>query len=234
MDIGRSIRFVFEDKDWISKLLVGLLISIVPILNFAFFGYLIRLLRNVREGILFPLPDWSDIGDYFVKGLIVFVVAIIYLIPVILIGLIFGGVGAITDIATEGNVTEAASGFFAGAGILFSCLTILYSLAFAFYYYAMMIHFSKHGTFGSCFEIREIIKIISDNLSEYLTAWVIAILFGIVLGIVGTIAFTILFFIPCIGWIVALVLGAFLAVWPNVVIFHMFGQVGTTQMETVA
>lgn len=229
MDVGKSLRFVFDDKDWISKLLVGLLVSIVPILNFAFLGYTVRLLRNVREGILYPLPDWSDIGDYFVKGLILVVVIIIYMIPIIILSLILGGAGAVTDMTASGDLADIAGGLIAGAGVLLTCLVTIYVLVFTFYFYAMVIHFSRFGTFGSCFEFGKIFKIISDNLREYLTGWVVALLFGIVLGIVGAIAFTILFFIPCIGWILSLVLGAFLAVWPNLVIFHLFGQVESLQ-----
>jgi putative Mn2+ efflux pump MntP len=64
------------------------------------------------------------------------------------------------------------------------------------------------------------------------TAWVVALLFGIALVVVGGIAFTILALIPCIGWIAAILLGAFLAVWPNIVIFHLFGQVGALATKT--
>lgn len=232
MDVGKSIRFVFEDKDWVSKLLIGVLVSIVPILNFAFIGYLVQMLRNVVDGISYPLPDWSDFGDKFVKGLILIVVAFIYLLPVIIISAALGGIGSATSAATSGDVADVVSGLFAGLGVLVSCIVGLYSLAFTFFYYALAIHFSKEGTFGSCFEVGKIVKLISSHLGEYVTAWVVALLLGIALVIVGGIAFTILAFIPCIGWIAAVLLGAFLAVWPNIVIFHLFGQVGALAPKT--
>ncbi|MCK4900594.1 MAG: hypothetical protein KAS38_17565, partial [Anaerolineales bacterium] len=63
MDIGKSFTFSFEDKDWITKYLLGALISAIPILNFAWMGYMIELIVNVADDVPSPLPDWSDLGD---------------------------------------------------------------------------------------------------------------------------------------------------------------------------
>ena len=38
MDVGKSVGYVFEDQKWTNKLLIGMLVSIVPIVNFALFG----------------------------------------------------------------------------------------------------------------------------------------------------------------------------------------------------
>ena len=69
MDYGKSFTFVFEDEKWISKFAVGVLITLVPILNFATYGYVIQLLKNVRDGEEKPLPEWDDFGKFFVDGL---------------------------------------------------------------------------------------------------------------------------------------------------------------------
>jgi hypothetical protein len=232
MDVGKSFRFVFEDKDWVSKLLISVLVSLVPILNFAFIGYLVQLILNVSEGIAFPLPDWSDFGDKFVKGLIMVVAGFIYALPIIILVVVVAGAGALTEVAGGGDLSDVAGAAFTGTAILFSCLSILYGFALTFFYFGMAIHFSREGTFGSCFQIGKIINLISSNLGEYLTAWLVSLLFGFVLTIAASIAFTFLSIIICIGWIVMFLLAAFLAVWPNIVIFHLFGQVGA--LDTVA
>ena len=66
MDVGKSIRFVFEDKQWFSKVLIGSLILLVSIpLTFVLVGFLglaivsgysLDVLRNVRAGSARPLP----------------------------------------------------------------------------------------------------------------------------------------------------------------------------------
>lgn len=236
MDVGKSFRFVFDDKDWASKLLLGLLVSIVPILNLAWNGYLVQLVRNVSQGDELPLPDWSDFGDKFVKGLILAVVSFLYALPIMVIIFVMAMGGILTGVSLEGDITETVASIFVGVGILFGCLIMLYALALTFFLPAVYIHYSREETFGSCFEIGEIIKLISANVSEYLTAWVVSLLFGIVLGVLASILFTILFAIICIGWILAIALWAFLAVWPFTVVAHLFGQVGgmteTSELST--
>lgn len=236
MDVGKSFRFVFDDKDWVSKLLLGLLVSIVPILNLAWYGYLVQMIRNVSQGNESPLPDWSDFGDKFVKGLVLAVATFIYSLPILAIIIIMAIGGVMADISTDGNLTDTVASVFAGVGILFGCLILLYALALTFYLPAVYIHYSREETFGSCFEVGKVYKLVSAHISEYLTAWVVMLLFGIVLGILSSILFTILFAIICIGWILAVALWAFLTVWPFTVYAHLFGQVGalseTSELST--
>jgi hypothetical protein len=59
MDIGKAFSFPFEDDDWLTKLFLGAVVSIVPILNFAWGGYTVDILRNVIDGVPRPLPAWK-------------------------------------------------------------------------------------------------------------------------------------------------------------------------------
>ena len=86
MDIGKSLTFVTEDEKWLEKLGIGALITAVPILNFAWSGFMVDLMRNVAAGEPKPLPDWSDLGDKFVKGLIITLAGLIYALPALLVG----------------------------------------------------------------------------------------------------------------------------------------------------
>ena len=66
MDINKAFRFIFDDKQWISKLLIGVLMTltsflIVPALILQ--GYLVKIIRQVRDGQDNELPEWSDYGD---------------------------------------------------------------------------------------------------------------------------------------------------------------------------
>ena len=225
MDVGQSFRYVFDDKKWVSKLLIGLLVSIVPILNFAWNGYLVRLLNRVSAREEEPLPEWDEFGDKWVKGLILFVVGLIYAIPVVIL-VIIAAMGGVAVGTSTGDVQDIVGGIFAGVGILFTCLISLYLLGLTFYMPAVYIHFSRKEDFGACFEIGKIIDLIRENIGEYLTAWVVTVLFGLVLGVVAAVLFTILSVIPCIGWILEVILMGFLVVWPSTVFAHLFGQVG--------
>ena len=72
MDAEKSFTFPFEDTEWVSKLGLGALISMVPILNFAWSGYLVDIIRNVMNNDAEPLPTWDDLGKKFNDGLILF------------------------------------------------------------------------------------------------------------------------------------------------------------------
>ena len=59
MNIGKAFSYPFEDDEWLTKLFLGAIVSAVPILNFAWTGYTVDILRNVTDGVSLPMPDWS-------------------------------------------------------------------------------------------------------------------------------------------------------------------------------
>ncbi len=234
MDIGKSFSYPFEDDNWISKLLLGAVVSLVPILNFAWTGYTVDIVRNVIDGVSLPMPEWSEFGDKFVKGFFIWAAGFIYSLPAILIGCLPLGVLAISAGAESSNTTETFQSVFAGVGILFGCLVFLYALVLSFYFPAVFINLAKKGTFGSCFEVGEIFKIVSKNTSEYLTAWLVSIVGGIVIGIIVAIVSIVLGFIPCIGWILAWLLSALSSVYIFALYAHLFGQVAAPETASIS
>ena len=73
MDIGSAFTFVFDDEDWIKKVAIGggiilLGIILLPLLLLGLLlflplnGYMLEVLKNVRDGQAKPLPEWSDFG----------------------------------------------------------------------------------------------------------------------------------------------------------------------------
>lgn len=234
MDIGKSFSYPFEDDDWISKLFLGAVVSLVPILNFAWTGYTVDIVRNVIDGVSLPLPEWGDFGDKFVKGFFIWAAGFIYSLPALIIGCLPLGVLAVSAGVESSNTTETFQSIFAGVGIFFGCLIILYALVLSFYFPAVFINFATKGTFGSCFEVGEIIKIVSKNTSNYLTAWLVSIVGGIVVGIIVAIISVLLGFILCIGWILAWLISALSSVYLFALYAHLFGQVTATDTASIA
>ena len=225
MQIGKSFTYAFEDAKWATKLLLGALIAAVPILNFAFVGYLVDIIRRVSRNELEPLPGWDDLGKKFMDGLILTIAGLIYAIPLFLFGIPFFGVifsAAMSGDADLANSLMAAS---AGVGILFGCLAAIYILFLTLFSPAMYVNFARKGNFGACFEIGKIIKVASSNFGNYLLAWLMAIVAGLVIGLVGGILSGLLNFIPCIGQILSWLISAVMSVLIGVVYAHLFGQV---------
>src|SRR6267143_4544312 len=87
-DFLRPFTYVFDDPRWIPKILLGgvfVLASMFLVGIFFIYGYLAKLVRNVINGVPSPLPEWDDLGEYFSEGVKLFVVGLIYAIPMIIV-----------------------------------------------------------------------------------------------------------------------------------------------------
>jgi hypothetical protein len=225
MDVGKSIGYVFEDKKWTDKLLIGMLVSIVPIVNFALFGWVIDIMKNVSQRQAEPLPAWENFGDKFVKGLILFVVGLIYLLPALVIACVAIGVPLVNGGFRDVGERELAGMFF-GTFTLSLCAISIYGLLISFLMPAIFLNFARKGTFASCFEFGEIWRIMSKNLGDYIVAWLIVIVISTIISFISGIVGAPLAFIPCCGWIVAGIIFGVATTWMSAVFGHLFGQIG--------
>jgi hypothetical protein len=81
MDFGRSFGYVTRDPRWISKLVIAAAINSVPILSFALTGYALEIIRRVYSGAPQELPEWDDLGDMFVRGLVASLGMFLWMLP---------------------------------------------------------------------------------------------------------------------------------------------------------
>ena len=205
MDVGKSVGYVFEDQKWTNKLLIGMLVSIVPIVNFALFGWVIDIMRNVSQRQPNPCRSGTTLATSSSRAPSCLSWALIYSLPALLITCpaIFLPFTR-GDFSREGQ--QALAGMIAGTSLLLVCAISIYALLISFLMPAIFLNFARKGTFAACFEFGEIWRIMSKNLGEYIVAWLIIIVVGIaasfLIGIVGGV----LAFIPCCGWILAWIL----------------------------
>jgi hypothetical protein len=114
-------------------------------------------------------------------------------------------------------------------GVLFLsllCIFILYGFLFSILYPAILVMFSREGTFASCFRLREAFELVRRNTGVFLTAWGVSLITGLGVGLLVGFVNLVVGFIPCIGWIVGTVFSFISAVYANVVYAHLFGQFG--------
>jgi hypothetical protein len=82
MDISRAFSFVTEDEQWVSKILLGGVIILIPIIGpFFLLGYMLTIAEQVGLDNPRPLPVWGEFGALLMKGLYFFVISLVYLIP---------------------------------------------------------------------------------------------------------------------------------------------------------
>jgi hypothetical protein len=216
MDIGSAFSFVFDDQDWIKKIAVGggiLLAGIIltPILvGLALFlpisGYMLETLKNVRDGHPTPLPEWTDFGALFSKGLMVAVIYLVYNLPSLILVCASAGVNIF---ASNPDVDPDLAATLAIVGGCISCVQFLVSLAGNILIPGALIRYARAESLGSAFQVMEIINFIKNNIGDY----VIVFLLTIVAGMVGG-----------LGFILCIIGVFFTAFWANLVTANLYGQ----------
>jgi len=188
MDIGSSFSYMFQDEDWIKKILIGGVVGIIPIVNFAAIGYMIQIIRNVRDGQALPLPEWDEFGKYFVDGLWIFLIFLVWSIPIILVACL-QGIGT----AVLAEASEDAANAFGVISACFSCVIVLWALVIAAVSPAILVRYAEIGEFMAGFQFSEILNIIRANVGNYiiviLLIWVASLIasFGVILCVIGVI-----------------------------------------------
>jgi hypothetical protein len=118
MDLKRGLTFPTLDPQWIVKVLIGTLISFIPILNFVGIGYSLDVTRNVSHGQETPLPEWNDFGGQFIRGFLAVIIQLLWALPLLVLScpllLVF--------VASLDPETGQVSG---GGGVLLACLPFL-------------------------------------------------------------------------------------------------------------
>src|ERR671933_927085 len=110
MDFGRGLSYIRQAPNWLVKTLLGSVISVVPILNFASTGYSMDVIRNVYAGRETPLPEWGEnFGDRWIRGLIAMVIVFIYMLPLAILGCGFALVGVAGSAPDIGQAERSAT-----------------------------------------------------------------------------------------------------------------------------
>ncbi len=215
MDIGKALTYITEDERWVMKVLIALAMTffsflIIPAIILE--GYMVAIARNVMKGEERPLPEWDDWGGFLRDGFNLFVALLVYTLPFWLLACIVGistiGFSGLSEVSED----AAVAGMLATFGLV-GCLTLLFVLALLFVSPAVIVQYLRNNNLGACFRFGEVFGIVRDHIGD------IAIVVGIVFAIMFVTS--LVANIPCIGWIVSLLVGPYLAVvWG-----HLYGQI---------
>lgn len=177
MDIGLAFSYITRDREWIKKVLIGGAISLIPIIgSFVVYGYIVRIIRNVVDGVPNPLPEWDDFAAYLTNGFLAAVGVFIWGAPLFILAFCLAVFGSIND------ATSILS-------LLGWCL--VYPLLFLYMVVVPPIvvgRFAMDGNFNSMLDFNGIIaQIRSVGVGPYAMLLVLAIVASFV-GSLGLIA----------------------------------------------
>src|SRR5512138_4945 len=147
--LGDSFDYAKEGLmgQWVKWLLL-IIISIIPIVNFIMFGYLMEILRGARTA-----PELNDYGRLFVDGFKLFIVGLIYAIPLIVLYVIL--FGASLAMISSGSDTAAAAGF--GTMMIGMLLVFVLGLVIALFEVIGAVRLARTDSIGEAFDFSAIL-----------------------------------------------------------------------------
>jgi hypothetical protein len=185
MDVGRAFSFVFEDDEWITKIVIGALIALIPILGqIVLLGYAFQVARNVMQGHPRPLPAWSEFGSFLGMGFVGFIIGLVYALPLILLSCVIGFI----PILGAGGGEEAAAASILGAMGCLLPLIIIGSLVISVIIYPAYVRYIRTNELSEAFQVSEVFKMVQREPGTWLMVWLLGILYSIVAS-AGSIAF---------------------------------------------
>jgi len=206
MDFGRGFSYVRQDPNWLVKTVLGSVISLVPILNFAATGYAMDVLRNIHNGQETPLPEWGEnFGDRLVRGFIGTIIQFIYALPIVLLGC---GLAIVTSVGASSLGENGA----AGLGLFGLCLVPIFIVAtFGLSILGMIgqARYAISNDFGQALRVGEVVAEFRQNLGR----WLGLIGMAIVLSLAAT-----------VGFAITCGLGILLAFYLTLVTYHWIAQ----------
>ncbi|NPA92898.1 MAG: DUF4013 domain-containing protein [Chloroflexi bacterium] len=166
MDFGKAFSYVFEDEGWITKLLIGGLILLIPIVGaLTVLGWALEIGRRVASGQESDiLPDWSDFGTYLVRGLKAFVVMFVYALPIIILEIC-----PITLTAmAQGMESQSMASIAQIINLLVSCVVFVYEIFLLIIAPAALMRFTMQGDdIKAGLAFGEIFSQVKANLGVY-------------------------------------------------------------------
>ncbi|WP_048191655.1 DUF4013 domain-containing protein [Methanobacterium sp. SMA-27] len=224
MNIGEIISdsIKYPTSDWTKVLILGVifLISVLILPIFLAYGYMFRIIKATIAGID-ELPEFDAIGDMFIDGLKIFVVGIVYAIPVIIIGLIvsliFGPASATTSTSISAGMFWAliiGNIIYVIIGLIVGLIAIIGIANMAYY----------DGDLGAAFRFSEILDYISRiGWGKYLAIYIIVALLSFVI-----------YFIAIIVGILLIVVGLVITLPLAFAFISMFGSRAVALLFTEA
>lgn len=211
MDFGKAFSFVFEDPDWIRKIVIMGLIMLIPVIGpLIVAGWSNEITRKIIRHENNTLPE-LDFGNQLAHGFHMLVVALVYSLPAILLivaqVLINHATGGFNTAWQYQSWTDVALNIL---NICFTLVYIAYLIALCFLLPIAYGRYADYGTLGSALQIGPVF--------ERSTKVVVPLL----IVLLGIIAAT---FIANLGWAALCVGVLFTTTYAYAVVGHFNGQV---------
>jgi hypothetical protein len=225
MDIGSvlndSIGYA-KDAVW-GKWARWILLIIASIIFPLIFGYVLEMLRGKK-----PAPEPKDWVKLFIDGIKIIVIGLIYLIPTIIIGIVFIG-AALVSYGSK-IMMGYHTGLLAAGGLLVTGIILMIIVTFIVELIGFIgaVRFARMGRMGEAFNFNAILALIGK------IGWGSYIIALIVLDIILIIIRAVLTAIPIIGWLLNLIVAPALFIFAARYVSLLYDSVPAAAAPAVA
>ncbi len=232
MDIGRALTYFSEDERWVEKTAIGtglllisslLLVALIGALGyFILFGYLVRLLQNVRDDVHPVLPEWDRWGDDLVRGVKLVCVYVVWALPILLVSVPMFIIGVVVS-ENFRYVDDDIGAIFILCSL---CLQFLVGMAFLVFQPGFTIAFAKNETISDGLQVSEIWDWTRENIGNVAIVAILTVIASLIITTVGSIVGLIL---CVIGAVVTVPLSQLIVYYFQ---SHLYGQLARVSGES--
>ena len=186
MDYVGSVTYVAQDRDWLKKLGIGVLmglLSVVLVGGWALNGWSMEAFRRVVRGSEEKLPGWDDLGGYIGQGLKYFVVSLVWSLPMMVIVAIAAGAAA----AASSSGVAAGETAMMGVMLILWLVAMVYAIAVGFFSMGAFAIVAQTGSLGQALNPINAWNVLSRNLGKWVLTALALIVIGALLSLIGSV-----------------------------------------------
>ena len=179
MDFGLSFGYVFQDKDWLRKIIIPALVSLIPIIGqFVVLGWALRVTENVIRRYPQPLPD-LDFGGDLGRGFQAFIIGLVYSLPLIILSLFLGILGGLAS-GSNGDISDVFNALYIIFSVCFGLFAVIYGLLLALVLPAAYANFLVKNSLSAGLNFSEVFRLVRAAPGAYLLVLLGSILVGLI------------------------------------------------------
>lgn len=178
MDFGRAFSYVFQDPDWVKKVLLAALISLIPVVGQLYLvGWGLAVAQRIIRGQQDLLAD-IEFGEHLGRGFKAAIIGLVYALPAILFATpmwLFPIIGVSAEMSEETLATVTV--------ILSVCcggLILIYSILMALMVPAATGNFLASGRLGAAFNFGQVFGLVRAAPGPYLMIILGSIIVGLI------------------------------------------------------
>ena len=217
--IGKAFSYTKEGflgswKRWILLLILVFIQSITLYLVPVFNGYLLRVAGSNDSA-----PDVNQWFKLFIDGWKILIVQIIYMLPVIILAVVFGFLALLPEVMAIASGSAPNIELILGM-ILSLAIIFLVSIIITLFLFMGLIRLGQTGKLGEAFNFSAINKAISTGvgwlgyIGYCILLWIIILIYGIIMGLLNV--------IPIVGIILALIITPLVSVFATAYLRNIY------------